>query len=107
MPAKEDYVSYCGEIIRQEREILRRVRGEYHIAVDCAFTPKKWLRFHKSLSPRVTFGYSNALHEECDFALTDEVRQAFLHSSQSAIMISESLPNFFPPSIRRLRDSEN
>lgn len=81
VPAKEDYVSYCGEIIRQEREILRRCRREYQVSVDCAFTPKKWLRFHKSLSPRVTFGYSSALHEECDFALTDEVRQAFLHSS--------------------------
>ena len=81
VPSEERFTAYCNGVIRQEREILRRCRREYQISVDCAFTPKKWLRFHKSLSPRVTFGYSSALHEECDFALTDEVRQAFLHSS--------------------------
>lgn len=81
VPKKEAFVSYCNEIVKQEREELRRVRKEYHIAVDFQYTPKKLLRFHKSLSPRVTFGYSNVLHEECDFALTDEVRQAFLRSS--------------------------
>lgn len=57
------------------------MRREYHIAVDFQYTPEKLLRFHKPLSPRVTFGYTNVLHGECDFALTDGVRQAFLQSS--------------------------
>lgn len=81
VPTKEDFVSYCNDIIKQEREMLRHVRRGYHVAVDFQYTPKKLLRFHQSLSPRVTFGYTSVLHEECDFALTDEVRQAFLNSS--------------------------
>lgn len=81
VPSKERFTAYCNGVIRQERESLRRCRREYQVSVDCAFLPKALLRFHRSLSPRVTFGYSSNLHEECAFALTQEVRRAFLESS--------------------------
>lgn len=81
VPTKERFVSYCNDRMEQEREEMRRIRKEYHIAVSYTYTPKTLLRFHRSLSPRVTFGYANVLHEECDFSLTDEVRSAFLRSS--------------------------
>ena len=81
VPSKEHFAAYCNDIIRQEQEVLRRSRREYQISVSYGFLPRKLLRFHRSLSPRVTFGYSNVLHEECDFVLTDEVRRAFLASS--------------------------
>lgn len=81
VPSKKQFLSYCNSIIGQEREAMRHLRTDYHISAGYGFTPKKRLQFHRSLSPRVTFGYSGNLHEECDFALTDEVRQAFLNSS--------------------------
>ena len=39
------------------------------------------MAFHTSLNPRVTFGDTNELHEECNFALTREVKDALMDSS--------------------------
>ena len=81
VPAKEQYADYCRQIIKQEKEALRSLKRNYFVYVDYAFTGRKMLAFHNSLNPRVTFGYSNSLHEECDFALDEEKREAFLNSS--------------------------
>ena len=81
IPTKEIFTDYCCSVIKQERGTLRSLMKNYSIRVDFAFTDKKWLAFHYSLNPRVTFGYSNRLHEVCDFALTEEVKNAFLNSS--------------------------
>ena len=81
IPTKERFANYCRSVIKQERGTLRSIMKNYSIHVDFAFTDKKLLAFHNSLNPRVTFGYSNLLHEVCDFALTEEVKNAFLNSS--------------------------
>jgi hypothetical protein len=57
------------------------MRKSYIVNVDYAFCDKKLLAFHQSLHPHVTFGYSNSLHEICQFELTDDVKKAFLNSS--------------------------
>ena len=55
-----------------QKESLEHIRKSYFVSVDYQFIPEEILNFHNSLSPKVTFGYSNQLHEECTFALTDE-----------------------------------
>ena len=81
VPTKETFSRYCREIVKQESGVLRGLKRNYSVYVDYEFLGRKWLSFHRSLSPRVTFGYSNCLHEECDFFLNDEKRAAFLSSS--------------------------
>lgn len=81
VPAKEAYIAHCREIVRQERDTVRSLRRLYTVCVNYAFVGKKWLAFHRSLNPRVTFGSSSLLHEECDFLFDDEKRAAFLSSS--------------------------
>lgn len=77
----EKYGKYVADLIRQEEEIKATLRKNYFISVDYAFLTKEDEAFHNSLSPRVTFGDSNWLHEECDFALTRELKDALLDSS--------------------------
>ena len=84
-PTKEQVIDYYREIIKQEKSTMRLRKKSYTIPIDYEFTTKKQLAFHNSLNPRVTFGYSNVLHEECDFALTDEVKSAFLNSSLNEV----------------------
>ena len=84
-PKKEQVIGYYREIIKQEKDVLRSLLKSYTIPVDYSFATKKQLAFHNSLNPRITFGYSNVLHEECDFSLTDEVKSAFLVSSLSEV----------------------
>ncbi len=81
VPAKEEFSRYCREIVRQERDVVRSLERGYSVCVDYAYIDRKQLAFHRSLNPRVTFGYSNSLHEECDFLFDDEKRTAFLRSS--------------------------
>lgn len=81
VPTEEAYSGYCRRIIKQEREVMRSLRRNYSVYVDYAFIGRKLLAFHNSLNPRVTFGYSNSLHEECDFMFDEEKREAFLNSS--------------------------
>lgn len=80
-PTKERFEKYMRALIRQERGVMRMLSKSYQINVDFAFTNQKLLGFHKTLNPRVTFGYSNSLHEECDFPLTEKIRDAFLNAS--------------------------
>ncbi len=80
-PTKAQFEKYMKALINQERDIMRTLSKSYQIFVDFAYTNKNVLAFHESLSPRITFGYSNSLHEECDFALTKEIKNAFLNSS--------------------------
>ena len=81
VPTKERYEKYIRRLIKQEREAMQIISKDYHISVAIAYVGKKLLDFHNTLNPRVTFGYSNSLHEECDFALSDEIKNAFLNSS--------------------------
>lgn len=83
IPTKEEYADYFTKVIKQEREVFRTLKYNYSVYVDYAFLGKDLLDFHNSLNPRVTFGYSNSLHEECDFAFDEEKRQAFLHTSHA------------------------
>ena len=81
VPTKETYTDYCRQVIKQEKETLRGRKRSYFVHVDYEFIGRKLLAFHNSLCPRVTFGYSGRLHEECDFAFDEEKREAFLNSS--------------------------
>lgn len=81
VPTKEQYATYCRQIIKQERDVLRSLKRNYSVYVDYDLLGRKLFAFHNSLNPRVTFGYSNRLHEECDFAFDDIKREAFLQSS--------------------------
>lgn len=84
VPTKEEFENYCKSMIEEEKELLRGSRRCYSVSVDYEDISSFWMKFHKSLSPRVTFGYSNELHEECNFELNEESREAFLHSSLTA-----------------------
>ena len=77
----EKYGKYIAELIKQEEDAKATIRRSYHVTVDYAETAEADEAFHRSLSPRVTFGDSNELHEECDFALTREIKDAILDSS--------------------------
>ncbi len=81
VPSKEEYTRYCRELILQERKACKSMQGLYSVNVNYAFIGRKLLAFHNSLNPRVTFGCSNQLHEECDFALDEENKRAFLGES--------------------------
>ena len=77
----ENYAKYVANLIKQEEEVKEMIRKDYMISVAYGHLTEEDLSFHKSLSPRVTFGDSNELHEECSFALTREIKDALLDSS--------------------------
>lgn len=77
----EEYGKYIAGLIKQEEEAKQMIRRAYHITVDYADLSSEDQAFHASLSPRVTFGDTNELHEECSFALTREIKDALLDSS--------------------------
>ncbi len=77
----ESYGKYIAELIKQEEEAKASLRRSYHITVDFADLNSEDEVFHNSLSPRVTFGDTNELHEECSFALTREIKDALQDSS--------------------------
>lgn len=54
------------------------IRENYHIAVGYGFVDAADLNFHKSLNPRVTFGYSNVLTEAVDVVLDEKLRAKFI-----------------------------
>lgn len=80
-PSKEQFARYRRETVKQEREAMRYLKRAYSVWVNYATIGKKWLAFHRSLNPRVTFGDSSMLHEACEFPFDDGTREAFLHSS--------------------------
>lgn len=77
----EKYGKHIAELIKQEEDAKRAIRRSYHVTVDFADVDKEDMAFHASLSPRVTFGDTNELHEACAFPLTREVKDALLDSS--------------------------
>jgi hypothetical protein len=52
------------------------IRKFYNISINYGLLSEDGLAFHASMNPRVTFGYSNWLHEECDCRITDEIRES-------------------------------
>lgn len=88
VPTKEQYAEYYNALICQNKDTAKSIRNGYIINVDTS-APKKLLRLHRSLNPRVTFGYSNMLHEECDFALTEQNKQLLLSSSLTELPMYE------------------
>jgi len=77
----EKYGKYIAELIKQEEDAKKTLRRSYQVCVDYADLDPEDEAFHASLSPIVTFGDTNVLHEKCDFALTREIKDAFLDSS--------------------------
>ena len=77
----EAYGKYIAELIKQEEDAKRTMRRAYHVTVDYAELDPDDEAFHASLSPRVTFGDTNELHEECAFALTPGIKEALCDSS--------------------------
>jgi len=75
-PTLEELESYCDAMIRQTED--SDIREMYTVCVDYKFKSKESRAFHTSLNPRVTFGYSNVLHEECDCIITDRIRNVLL-----------------------------
>ena len=78
---KEKFAAYVADLIREEEAAKQSLRRAYGISVDYATLTPEDEAFHASLSPRVTFGDTSELHELCDFALTREIKDAFLDSS--------------------------
>ena len=77
----ERYAKYLADLIKQEEDVKKTIRKSYHITVDYADLTDEDAIFHQSLSPRVTFGDTNELHEVCAFSLTREIKDALLDSS--------------------------
>ena len=71
---------YYNTIIEQEENIIDHIRKLYFINVDYLYKSENSLAFHSSMNPRVTFGYYNGLHEECDCLITDDIRESLLPS---------------------------
>ena len=77
----EKYGKYIADALKDEEYAKRAIRRSYHVTVDYAEVTEEDMAFHTSLNPRVTFGDTNELHEECNFALTREVKDALMDSS--------------------------
>ncbi len=78
---RENVIEYIDRIIRQENKLVKRIKNTYIISVDNEFWgDDKAKELHYSFNPRVTFGYSNQLHEECRAILTDQLRKILLKS---------------------------
>ena len=77
----EKFGKYMAELIKEEEAAKASLRRSYHVSVEYADLDPEDEAFHRSLSPRVTFGDTNELHEKCEFALTREIKDAFLDSS--------------------------
>lgn len=78
---KEKFERYIADLIKEEEAAKASLRRAYSVTVDYATLTPEDEAFHRSLSPRVTFGDTVELHELCDFALTREIKDAFLDSS--------------------------
>ena len=77
----EKFGKYIADLIKEEEAAKASLRRAYSVSVDYATLTPEDEAFHRSLSPRVTFGDTTELHELCDFALTREIKDAFLDSS--------------------------
>jgi len=77
VPSHKYLDDYVNKLIEGHNDTFNR-RGSYHINVELKYISDDFLSFHKSLNPRVTFGYSNFLREECDFELSKELKELFI-----------------------------
>jgi hypothetical protein len=77
-PSPADVAQYCEAAIEQIKSV--NLKKMYYVYVDLGFKSDKTLTFHKSLNPKVTFGYSGALHEECFCEITEELKDRLLPS---------------------------
>ena len=79
-PEKAEYAEYIDILIKQEQEVAENIKNCYHISVDNEFESEDARNLHKSFNPKVTFGYSNQLHEQCCVFLTPELKKLFLRT---------------------------
>ena len=68
-----------------------KIRRAYHISVDFDYLSEELFSFHNSMNPRITFGYSNKLHEECYCEISDAVRSWLLPCFKGYKMMEENL----------------
>jgi hypothetical protein len=79
-PSFEEVENYFNGNIEREMQNIGQIRKMYLVSVDYGFLSEDNLAFHASMNPHITFGYSNALHEECDCQITEDVRNSLLSS---------------------------
>ncbi len=78
---REEVEEYIDQRVRQEKEVVESIKNSYMVSVDNQFFgDDKAKELHCSFNPRVTFGYSNQLHEECRVTLTAQLRKIFSKS---------------------------
>ncbi|MCM1043141.1 MAG: hypothetical protein NC350_02895 [Corallococcus sp.] len=80
IPTKEQFVAYHKRLIKQNLESIDTMFDTYFIYVNTHLTGKL-SEIHRSLNPRVTFGYSTMLHEICDFPLDEYAKNLLLNSN--------------------------
>ena len=88
-PSIKKVEQYFNRYIKEEEET--DIRRSYHVAVDYEYTTKNQLDFHNSMNPKITFGYSNVLHEECEGEITEAVRNRLLSCFKDRRGIEEFL----------------
>ncbi len=76
---REDIAEYIGQRAKQEKEVAESIKNSYMVWVDNEFFgDERAKKLHHTFNPRVTFGYSNRLHEECRVPLNDGLRKMLL-----------------------------
>ena len=73
-PTKKQIEEFFSRALKD----LPQIRASYGVSVDYEYLSEDVLAFHNSMNPKITFGYSNQLHEECDSEITDAVRNMLL-----------------------------
>ena len=78
---REDVALHIEQVVLQENYVVKSIKNNYTVSVVNDFFDDATARdLHLSFNPRVTFGYSNQLHEECRVALTPSLRELFSKS---------------------------
>ena len=75
-PSVEEFEEYANRSKKEGEKF--DIRKSYSLTVDYESVSEDVLSFHNSMNPRVTFGYSNYLHEECDSEITEAIRRRLL-----------------------------
>jgi len=73
-PTIKEIEKYCNQALKD----LPQIRKSYGVSVGYEYLSDDILTFHNSMNPKITFGYSGQLHEECDSEITDTVRNMLL-----------------------------
>lgn len=82
------------------------IRKSYSLAVSYVYLSEEVLSFHNSMNPKITFGYSNQLHEECDSEITDTVCNRLLFSFKDSKGI-EAFLTFGGFTVGKITDDES